>query len=149
MTRLAYLIQRYGGAIEADLHHHYRLDLLGLWRGTLSPRKVLTLIDHLPATSNYIAAVAGDDQLASQQGEHASPGPQGPRLQDWTPEAAALAAVVDRLGELIRIQIARAGKKPPPVRAYPRPVTAADRAHIRRRHQQHRELVARVLPDRR
>jgi hypothetical protein len=147
MTRLAYLIERYGGAIEADLHHHYRLDLLDLWRGALSPRKVLNLIDHLPATSNYIAAMAGDDQLANQ--EHASAGPRGPRLQDWSPEVAALAAVVDRLGELIRIQIARAGKKPPAIRAFPRPVTAADRARIRRRHQQHRELVARVLPDRR
>jgi hypothetical protein len=51
------------------------------------------------------------------------------------------------LGELIRIQIARAGKKPPAIRAYPRPVTAADRAMARRRHQKHRELVARVLPD--
>jgi hypothetical protein len=76
------LIERYGGAIEADLHHHYGVNLLDLWCGALSPRKVLNLIDHLPATSNYIAAVAGDDQLADQV--RASPGPRAPRLQDWT-----------------------------------------------------------------
>jgi hypothetical protein len=61
--------------------------------------------------------VAGDDQLAFEYGEQESPDSRGPRLQDWSPEVAVLAAVVDRLGELIRIQIARAGRKPPAIRA--------------------------------
>ena len=58
----------------------------------------------------------------------------------------ALAATVDRLGELVRVMIAQSGKTPPKLRPYPRPVTALERVKQRQRLDKHRALVARVLP---
>ncbi|MEU6033969.1 hypothetical protein ABZ801_01025 [Actinomadura sp. NPDC047616] len=123
------------------------MDLLDLWRGTLSVRKVLNLIDHLPSTSHFIAAVADDpDVPPPPEGKDT----RGPRLTEWTPEVRVLADLVDRIGTLIRIQIAQHSKrKPPDIPPYPRPDTAAQRAArqaaFRARYEQHKALVARVL----
>ena len=46
--------------IEADLQRHYGVDLVDLWRGTLSPRKARLLIDHLPHDSLTAYALAGE-----------------------------------------------------------------------------------------
>jgi hypothetical protein len=61
----------------------------------------------------------------------------------------ALAFTVDRLGDIVRTLIAANGRKPPKLRPYPRPVTAAERAKHRRKIEAHRALVARVLPHKR
>lgn len=37
--------------MEADLQHHYNVDLAGLWRGELSIRRLSVLIANLPPTS--------------------------------------------------------------------------------------------------
>jgi hypothetical protein len=104
------------------------------------------VIDGLPSNSHYIAAIADDEDAAAQADPAAKPSP--PRLTEWTPEVRALATVVDRIGELLRVQIARgSGKKAPALPLYPRPVTAAERLRRRRRLEKHHAVVARVLPN--
>jgi hypothetical protein len=48
MTRLAGYLRDHGGPLEADLEHYYRRDLLDLWRGTMTLRKLATLARDLP-----------------------------------------------------------------------------------------------------
>lgn len=138
-------MERYGEAIEADLHHFYGVDLLGLWRDEISPRKVLNLVDRLPSTSQYIAAIGQDDEHAANVDMNAAPSP--PPLTEWSPVVAGLAVVADRLGTLISVQVARGGGTPPKMAPYPRPVTAAHRAKERRLLENHKALVARLLPN--
>ncbi|MCW2904930.1 MAG: 16, gp15 [Streptosporangiaceae bacterium] len=138
-------MERYGEAIEADLHHYYGVDLLDVWRDEISPRKVLNLVDRLPSTSQYIAAIANDDEHAANVDLNAAPAP--PSLTEWSPVVAGLAVVADRLGTLIGVQVARGGGSPPKLTPYPRPVTAAHRRKERRLLENHKALVARLLPD--
>jgi hypothetical protein len=94
----------------------------------------LALIDHLPRTSSLAAAIADDDEMADAEVRsapatpaHAAPVP----MTEFSPEVEALAALMDRLGELINTEIALKGGKPSSVKPYPRPVTAFDRARAR------------------
>ncbi len=59
----------------------------------------------------------------------------------------ALAAVVDRLGEVISAVVQSAGGKPVTVKTYPRPVTAADRAHAHARREADDALARLLFPD--
>lgn len=43
------LLRDHGEALEADFQRYYGLDLLDIYRGTLSPRKVAALAANLPA----------------------------------------------------------------------------------------------------
>lgn len=121
------------------------MDLATEWRGRRW-RKLLNLIDHLPRDSAYVEAIANDDAMADQLVEQVPETAPGPRLSDWSPEVEALYALVDRVTELIHLTAAVNGAKPGRMQPAPRPVTAFDRARIRRRVRKHRDLVARVLP---
>lgn len=55
------MLLEHGDVIEADLQRHYRVDLVDLWRGRISLRKVRVLIDGLPADSRTANALAGAD----------------------------------------------------------------------------------------
>ncbi|MEJ8652734.1 MULTISPECIES: hypothetical protein [Streptomyces] len=70
--------QGHGAALRADLQHHYGLDLADLWRGQLAPRRVLNLVEHLPAGSALAAQLGGD-----------------PSHRGWDLHAHLLAHVVD------------------------------------------------------
>jgi hypothetical protein len=59
---LAKLIDDHGEAIEADLHRFYNVDLLDVFRGKLSPRKALVLINALPDTSATVAHMHNGDR---------------------------------------------------------------------------------------
>ncbi|MFI1580009.1 hypothetical protein [Embleya sp. NPDC020630] len=48
---LAYLLREHGEAIEADLLRYYRVDLLDLYRGEMSWRRLRVLIRYLPPES--------------------------------------------------------------------------------------------------
>lgn len=74
------------------------------------------------------------------------PAARPPRMTEWSPEVAAIVAAVDRLGELIGALVSVNGGTPPKIPAYPRPVTAAQRARKRKRIEGHYDLVRRVLP---
>lgn len=95
-----------------------------------------------------MAALADDDDLAARMNGR-SPVAQVP-LTEYSPEAERLTALIDRIGELLSLEIAKASgrKKPHPVKPYPRPVTAAQRAAQRRRYQKFDDLRKRLLPDR-
>lgn len=45
--------------MRADLQRYYGLDLVDLWRGTLSPRRAWQLCEYLPADSALNAVLAG------------------------------------------------------------------------------------------
>lgn len=104
------------------------------------------MIEGLPSNSHYIAALADDEELAASMDE--DPAPRPPRLTEWSPEVAAIAASLDRLGEVLCALIAGNGQTPPKISPYPRPVTASQRLKQRRRMQKHQALVARVIPHR-
>lgn len=53
------LLDRYGEELYADFHRFYRLDLVDLCRGRLSPRLVLALIRQLPIDSAFVTASRG------------------------------------------------------------------------------------------
>ncbi|MEU7200264.1 hypothetical protein [Streptomyces sp. NPDC045470] len=52
----------HGGPLRADLQRFYGLDLADIWRGTLTPRRVWTLTEHLPDDSALTASLAGGPQ---------------------------------------------------------------------------------------
>lgn len=87
------------------------------------------LVDGLPRSSHYRSALSKDVDLYVESG-HADkppPQPQPPDLVEFSPEVELLAAVYDRLGEVIRAVAASAGsKKKPRLKPWTRPVTARD-----------------------
>jgi hypothetical protein len=142
------VIARYGKALEYDLlNSPMRLDLATEWRSRRW-RRLLNIIEHLPRTSAYREAVAQDEDLARHMLSKAPLEESKPirRMSDWSAEVELLTAVLDRLGEVVQAVAALGGAKPKKVPAAPRPVTAYERVHRRRRSERHRSLVARVLP---
>jgi hypothetical protein len=95
-----------------------------------------------------VAAVAGDDELAERFPDHVPAAPTVP-MTEFSPEAERLGVLIDRISELISLEMAKATqKKPRPVRPYPRPITAAQRVAQRRKHDAYLDLRKRLLPDR-
>lgn len=83
------------------------------------------------------------ERIVAQADGKPSPPPRPP-LSEFGMEAALLADVVDRLGDVIAAQIAAGGNKPPKIQPTPRPVTGVERARaaVDRRH--HEVLVDEV-----
>lgn len=113
-------------------------------------RLLLNIVDHLPRTSHFIAAVADDDELAELQaaGNAPSYAPTVP-MTEYTPEAERLSALIDVMRELLSLEIGKATrKKPRRVQPYPRPVTAAQRVARKRKYEKFLDLRKRLLGDR-
>jgi hypothetical protein len=145
--RLAGTLIRYGEAIEYDLACR-GVDLAQEWRSRRW-RKLLNLIDHLPAHSAYAEALAADEDLAELI--LSQPRPEGAavvRISEWSSERAVLAEISDKLSSVVAAVIAAAGSKPPPFVPSPRPKVAADRIRERQRVEAHLSLVDRLIPDR-
>lgn len=136
------MLSRYGDEIEADLRPN-GIDILDLWRDTLSPRTLLNLIDHLPRTSAYQEALADDDELAAPYVDDDVP-PAKPSMREFGPDVELLAAMYDRLGEVIQAVIGSAGGKPPNIQRTPRPETAIDRARRKARDSNYEALLAEI-----
>ena len=104
---------------------------MDFFRGELSWRKFLVLLDRLPAASHYWEAVAGDEELAeARAGAKQEPrGRPTPKLSDFNPVVAELAVVSDLLGSVLSV-LTRGQFKPEP---RPRPVTALERVEERQR----------------
>lgn len=68
------------------------------------------------------------------------------RVSEWTPAVELLSGIFDRLGEQTQVTAALGGANPRKVPTAPYPATAIERARHRRRIQNHRALVARVIP---
>lgn len=60
------LLREHGEEIEADLLRVYGVDLLDLWRGRLTPRRLLVLIRGLPPGSALGRAMGGDVSLSDE-----------------------------------------------------------------------------------
>lgn len=142
------LVDRYGEAIEADLHAEFSVDILDFFRGVHPWGKLERLIGRLGrmSQSHYRHDLAQDDELAEQmaEGDDGVQREYRPQLEDWTPVVAGLANVEDRLSELLVATVAVQGGKPPKVRPAKRPETAADRVESRKDMQQHEKLNAMV-----
>lgn len=109
------------------------MDLLDVWRGRITARQVLNLIDRLPRDSHFVAALADDDELADQLADDEGEPLPPPPLTEWSPVVDRLTTVVDLLGQLVAVTANAGGAKVKPPPPAPRPVTARHRAKQRRR----------------
>lgn len=121
--------------------------MLDFFRGHYSWRKLLNLLDNLRLAdrSLYVQAQMDDPELAEFLATQPDGPPGGPALSEWTPEVAALTAILDRLGEVVSAVIAAAGGKPGKLKPSPRPRTAIDRGRAAARKARHESLVAEVM----
>lgn len=150
-------IDRYGEAIEADLHSFFGLDLLDFFRGEHSFKKLGRLIGQIPqdpSRSRLALARLKDEDLAEAVVNRRGNGPEqdkypGPPLELWTPISSQLALVVDRVSELTNVLLGVHGGKPRYSKPIPRPKTAFDIVEARRSYARHRSLVEEVEEARR
>lgn len=156
--RLRYLVDRYSDEIEWDLRQHAGgADLGELWRSR-QWRKLLNFIDRLPGYGHFGDAVANDDEhaelLAKAELERGENKDYHPPLRGWTPELAALNNVINAVNAVaytIRaVKAEKPGQAGQPPEPMPTPRTALDRAREnakwRKRWENHRSIVAKVLP---
>lgn len=87
--------------------------------------------------------MANDDDLADSLVDQPA-GDSGPRISEYSPEAARLDVLVDRMSELISVTLQVAKYKAPRVRPARRPETAFSRAQKRRTDQRIGSLIAEV-----
>lgn len=131
------LVDRYGSAIEADLHAVYGLDLLDFFRGRHPWGKLARLLGHLRDGSAYWTATARDRDLAQALAEKnkgnkkASPMP----LSEMNTTNQLLVALVDGMGLLVqRIeQLGGAKTRPPRLLPVERPAVAKAREDLEQR----------------
>jgi hypothetical protein len=119
-------------------------------------RRLLNLIDHLPADSAFVEAMTNDPDIAErvargeiQVAEPDPDTPKGPRISEWSPQMGMFAEMLDRLATLITVSMVQAGaKKPPKIPPAPRPVTAIDaaaREYRKRANQENALAIIRAL----
>lgn len=144
------LVDRYGGAIEYDLHARLGLDLLDFFRGTYSWRKLLGMLDRLPSGSAYWAARLDDDAAAAElaalhkaQGVEDKPAPSAPpALAEMELSNQLLMELVDGVSAAVDRLERLGGASGDPPKPMPRPLTARARLAARREHTQYTDLVA-------
>lgn len=141
--RLFSLMQErsYRDAVEADLQEIYRVDLGELWRARRW-RTLLNYVERLRRATHFGEATAVDEKLAKLVLDDERKRKDGPpvmerRMSEFTVEAELLSLAVDRLGDLLQVQVAKRGGKTRPVKYQPRPKTAVakmrekrDMAHV-------------------
>lgn len=111
-------------------------------------RDLLLLVDHLPRNSAFAEAMSEDEEVAEEylnatRGD--KPKSARPRISEWSAEVERMTDMIDRMGEMIQAIVASNGGKAPKLRPQPRPKTAIDRVRERKRYEQHRKVVSRVL----
>jgi len=112
------------------------------------------VIDHLPASSHYYAAMLSDpeyaqaiiDSQARAEAEGRKIAKPGPSLSTWTAEVGVLADIVDTLRGLQAAVVASSGGNPKDPVPYARPRTALDQARKLKEQADYDALVARMLP---
>lgn len=138
-------VDRYGEAIEADLHREYGVDLLDFFRGRYSWRKLRVLMQKLPSTSLMNEAMAQDDELAREFadtiGDHKD---TGPRLAEYTLAVERLDVLSDKVSSLTATVVSAFGGKPGRLRPAKRPETAFTRVRDERVRSRHNSLLSEV-----
>lgn len=147
---LIFYVDTYGNQLEADFQTEYRLNLGRLLRSGQVGR-TLRLIEQLPRTSRFSAAVASNPEhvqailkaTGDQREEYSPP------LTEWTAQNEQLAQLVDLMEKLIGVQVSRGGGKAQRIKPSARPKTAFRDARTTLAKQQHQEMVARMKRARR
>jgi hypothetical protein len=113
MTRLYELLEAHARPIEADFLELYGVDLLDVWRGALTPRRALVLVEQLSNVprSRYRAAVLDDSAW-----------------HNYGPLEGHLADLIDHVAALTFVTVKAAGGKPKKPTPYPRPPKPTDPA---------------------
>lgn len=99
------------------------MDLYDVFRGRVSPRRILWLVGQLPPDSAFSASVRG-----------------GPEFRPWTPELHLIGAVVNLLAAANRQRAGKRGGKPvvkPPQVNRPKPARVLSVAQIAARQRTH------------
>jgi hypothetical protein len=122
---------------------YHGVDLLDLWRGKVSARKLLAYIDRLPSHSAFAEASAQDDEMAELFADQ-EVGPVTPRITEWTPERAELVKVNENLRALASLVVNALGGKGEPPKPDPRPETALDRLNARLEDASYNYLLERI-----
>ena len=131
------LLSEHGEALEADLHRYYQLDLLDLFRGRLSWRKLAVLVRHLPLDSATVQAQLGF--LPASRTEHLLYGLlDASQLANWQ-RAAVNTKKSQRPPAPKRLQ--RPGERS----TAPARPTVTDLRDFQQRHQQRRQEVERAV----
>ena len=145
MARLVTLVERYGDAIEYDLHAVFGLDLVDFFRHRYAWRKLDTLLAQLPSGSAFWAARADDDEAAAavlraNNGRRPKGGP--PSLTEMSTTNQLLLDLLDMQQVIVQRLSALAGHRPGTIRPAPRPDTGMSRAAERAEQQAVEDLVA-------
>ena len=145
MARLVTLVERYGDAIEYDLHAVFGLDLLDFFRHRYTWRKLDTLLAQLPSGSAFWAARADDDEAAAavlkaNQGRRPAGG--APPLTEMSTTNQLLLDLLDMQQVIVQRLTSLAGHKPGTIRPAPRPDTGMSRAKRRVEEQRVEDLVS-------
>lgn len=143
--RLAFLVHRFGEAIELDLWVK-GIDLAQEWRSRRW-RRLLALIDRLPAHSYYGEALYGDDEYLEAMLGDDDRKPSLPPLHMETSELQMLRVVAERLDKVAATIIASVGGKPKKIEPLPRPVTGVQRVKWKRSRQAQQDLEAKLWPN--
>lgn len=143
------MVDRYGAAIEVDLHREYTLDLLDFFRGKLSWRKLNHLVRLLSSQAQTTEALANDEEVARQLMADKTAGGQppadpGPRFSEYTATVARLDDLKDAIAHLTATVVHVAGGKPRPGRPAKRPETAFTRARQAQIMARHYSLLGEV-----
>lgn len=104
-----------------------------MFRGAITPRKVLAYIDRLPSWSAFAEASAQDDEIAEMYAaqDDAEQPAASPLIREWTPERAELVRLnegIQTLTVMVNSALGGTGDQPKPL---PRPETAMDRLKAR------------------
>lgn len=107
MTGLSDALEEHDVAIRADFQQFYALDIVDVWRGTLTKRRALQLLEGLAQEprSRYRAAALGEDYA----------------FHEWDRTTQVLADVYDAVQNLTYVTAKVQGAKPKQPETYPRP----------------------------
>lgn len=125
-----------------------------LW-STRQWRRLLNLIDHLPATSRKDEAIAQDDELIRalvENNQMPKPSDSGPPLHAFTQEVSMLMKIIDilRANNTLLIKInSKQGAHVAPPEAELRPTTAYDRVQRSVSMDKYKRLVGKLLGENR
>ncbi len=118
---------------------------MDFFRRRYSWRKLENLLTRLPVSSAYREAMLNDPEFAELLAAQSNDGPPpSPAWSEYSPIAARLDGIFDRLGDVMSAVVASGGGKPPRIQPARRPVTEVDRARLRREKKAHEDLVADV-----
>lgn len=142
-------MERYRRQIRYDLQRELHVSLGELWNSRRW-RELLDFIDMLPqATQTRQAMLADPDHVAmlvEYKERHPEMKAKGPALAEYSPEAARLDTIIDRLGTLTTITLKANGAKSVPKQTLqPRPESIVEDLEHRRHTDASKRIADRAM----